>query len=189
MLQSNASTADEDITGYWKHFAKACEQQHPEWFAALHQNLRSDLEACRKEWSRLVSLDDYRGSVGQVYRAWSDIKPRVGPQVAGGTDAGWFVLLPDGVVHPELSQWELIKASLAFKLYSGQGRFVWQMAGRQLQAIKALSTRSRGLGNAPVVLVSNMYAVLKPDNTYIKRLMASEEEEGGEDVVCSSETK
>lgn len=187
MLQSNASTTDEDITGYWNRFAEVCEQQRPEWFAALRQNLRSDLEACRREWSRLVSLNDYRGWVGQVYRAWSDIKPRVPPQVAGGSNAAWF-LVQDGLVHPELSQWELVKASLAFKLYSGKGRFVWQMAGRQLQAIKALSARSRGLGNAPVVVVPNMYAALKPDNTYIKRLMASEEEEEQEGV-CSSETE
>lgn len=186
MLQSNASTTDEDITGHWNHFAKACKQQHPEWFAALLQNLRSDLEACRREWSRLVNLDDYRASVGQVYRAWSDIKPRVSQHAAGGPDMAWF-LLPDGPVHPELSHWELVKASLAFKLYSGQGRFVWQMAGRQLQAIKALSARSGGFGNAPVVLVPRMYAALKPDNTYIKRLMASEEE--GEEGVCCSETE
>ncbi|KAG8168343.1 hypothetical protein KVR01_001092 [Diaporthe batatas] len=188
MVRSNAGTTDEDITGYWNRFAAVCEQQHPEWFAALHQNLRCDLEACRGEWSKLVRLDDYRGSVGQVYRAWMDIKPRVPAQAAGGPGASWF-LLPDGVVHPELSQWELVKASLAFKLYSGKGRFVWQVAGRQLQAIKALSTRSGGLGNAPVVVVPNMYAALKPDNTYIKRLMASEEEEEGQEGMCSSETE
>lgn len=185
MLQSNASTTDEDITGYWDHFAEVCDQRHPEWLAAVRQNLRSDLEACRREWSSSVRLDDYRGSVGQVYRAWGDIKPRVPPQVSGGSDASWF-LRPGGVVHPELSQWELVKASLAFKLYSGRGRFVWQMAGRQLQAVKALSTRSSGFGNAPVVVVPNMYAALKPDNTYIKRLMASEEEDEG---MCSSETE
>jgi hypothetical protein len=184
MLQSNASTTDEDIVGYWDHFSKMCEQQKPKWFAALRQNLRSDLEACRREWSRLATLNDYRASVGQVYRVWSDIKPRVPAQVAGTPNAACFLLQED-LVHPELSQWELVKASLAFKLYSGQGRFVWQLAGRQLQAIKALSTRSRGLGNAPIVVVPNMYAALKPDNTHIKRLMASEEE--GEDGVCSSD--
>lgn len=182
MLQTNASTTDEDIVGYWDHFTKMCEQQQPEWFAALHKNLKSDLAECREKWSRLVTLNDYRAAVGQVYRIWSDIKPRVPAHVAGGSIAAQF-LLQDGLVHPELSQWELVKASLAFKLYSSQGRFVWQMAGRQLQAIKALSTGSRSVGNVPIVVVPNMYAALKPDNAYIKRLMAFEEEEG----VCSSD--
>lgn len=191
MSQSNASTTDEDITGYWDHFAEVCERQHPEWFAALRQNLRSDLDGCQREWSRLVSLNDYRASVGQVCRAWGDIKPRVPAQVAGGSEASWF-LAPDGLVHPELSQWELVKASLAFKLYSGKGRFVWQMAGRQLQAIKALSIRPGGFVKAPVVVVPNMYAALKPDNTYIKRLMASEEEEEEEEegmCICKTERR
>lgn len=183
MLQSNASTTDGDIRGYWDHFTKMCEQQQPEWSAALHQNLKSDLAVCREEWSRLMTLNDYRAAVGQVHKIWSGIKPRVPAHVAGGSSAAHF-LLQDGLVHPEFSQWELVKASLAFKLYSGQGRFVWQMAGRQLQAIKALSAGSRSVGSVPVVVVPNMYAALKPDNTYIKRLLAFEEEEEG---VCSSD--
>lgn len=182
MLGSSASTTDGDIVGYWDQFTKMSEQQQPEWFAALHQNLKSDLAVCREEWSRLVTLNDYRAAVRQVHKIWSDIKPRVPAHVVGGSSAAHF-LLQDGLVHPELSQWELAKASLAFKLYSRHGRFVWQMAGRQLQAIKALSTGSRAVGNVPIVVVPNMYAALKPDNTYIKRLLAFEEEEG----VCSSD--
>ncbi|KAK7722556.1 hypothetical protein SLS64_001093 [Diaporthe eres] len=182
MLKSQASTTDMDIVGYWNHFAKVYEQQQPECFSALHQNLRSDLQECREEWSRLVNPSTFRAAVVQVYKVWSEIKPRIPQHIVGGSDAACF-LLQDGLVHPELSQWELIKASLAFKLYSRQSRFVWRMAGRQLQAIKALSTSSRGPGAVPVVVVPNMYVALKPDNTYIKRLMASEEEEEG---MCST---
>ncbi|KAI3396950.1 hypothetical protein diail_11563 [Diaporthe ilicicola] len=185
MLRSEASTTDKDIVGYWTHFAKVYEQQQPEWFSVLQQNLRSDLEGCLREWKKHVSSgvnSDYRASVGHVYKVWSDIKPRTPARMSGSRDATSF-LLQDGLVVPELSQWELLKASLAFKLYSHQGRFVWQMAGRQLQAIKALSMSSRGPGYAPVVVVPNMYAALKPDNTYIKRLMASEED----DYVCRSD--
>ncbi|KAI7786800.1 hypothetical protein LA080_002270 [Diaporthe eres] len=183
MLKSQASTTDMDIVGYWNHFAKVYQQQQPECFSALHQNLRSDLQECREEWSRLVTPSNFRAAVVQVYKVWSDIKPRIPQHIAGGSDAA-CLLLQDGLVHPELSQWELIKASLAFKLYSRQSRFIWRMAGRQLQAIKALSTSSRGPGAVPVVVVPNMYAALKPDNTYIKRLMASEEEEEG---MCSTD--
>ncbi|KAL1859561.1 hypothetical protein Daus18300_009562 [Diaporthe australafricana] len=186
MLRSGASTTDKDILGYWNHFAKVYGQQKPEWFAALQQNLRSDLEGCLKEWKRLMVSSgvnsDYRASVGHVYKVWSDIKPRTSTRAAGFPDATSF-LLQDGLVVPELSQWELLKASLAFKLYSRHGRFVWQIAGRQLQAIKALSTSSKAPGAVPVVVVPNMYAALKPDNTYIKRLVASEED----GYVCSSD--
>ncbi|KKY33689.1 putative rna-dependent rna polymerase [Diaporthe ampelina] len=186
MRRSPASTTDKDIVGYWNHFAKVYEQQKPEWFTALHQNLRSDLEACRGEWGRLVSPGvngDYRASAAHVFKAWSDIKPRIPTHATGASDAACF-LLQDGLVSPELSQWELLKASLAFKLYSRHGRFVWQTAGRQLQAIKALSISPGGAGGVPVVVVPNMYAALKPDNTYIKRLMASEEEGDG---LCISD--
>lgn len=177
LSKSQASTNDTDIVGYWNHFAQMYDQQQPECFAALQQNLRSDLQECRDEWSRLVIPIDYRAAVGQVHKIWGDIKPRIPDNVAGGSEVA-CLLLQDGLVHPELSQWELLKASLAFKLYSRRGRFVWQMAGRQLQAIKALSTGSKGAGMVPVIVVPNMYAALKPDNTYIKRLMASEEEDG-----------
>lgn len=186
LMKSQASTTDMDIVGYWNHFAKVYQQQRPECFSALHQNLMSDLQQCRNEWNRLVTPSNYRAAVGQVYKVWSDIKPRIPAHVAGGSDAACF-LLQDGLVHPELSQWELIKASLAFKLYSRRSRFVWRMAGRQLQAIKALSTSSRGPGAVPVVVVPNMYAALKPDNTYIKRLMASEEEEEEGEGMCSTD--
>lgn len=186
LSQSRAGTSDMDIVGYWNHFTKVHGQQQPEWFDALRQNLRSDLEACRREWGRLMSQGingDFRASVGQAYKVWSDIKPRVPTHIARAPDAAFF-LLEEGLVNPELSQWELLKASLGFKLYADKGPFIWRMAGRQLQALKALSTRSRGPGTVPIVVVPNMYAALKPDNTYIKRLMASEEDEDG---VCSSD--
>lgn len=176
LSKSQASTNDMDIVGYWNHFAEMYEHQQPDCFAALQKNLRSDLQECRDEWSRLVISIDFRAAAGQVYKIWSDIRPRI-EHVAGGSVLA-SLLLQDGLVHPELSQWELLKASLAFRLYSRQGRFVWQMAGRQLQAIKALSTGSKGAGIVPFIVVPNMYAALKPDNTYIKRLMASEEEDG-----------
>lgn len=183
LSQSQASTTDKDIVGYWGHFAEVYKQERPEWFTVLHQNLLSDLRDCRDEWNRLVTPSNFRAAAGQVYRVWSDIKPRVPEDSAGGSEAA-RLLLQEGLVHPELSQWELIKASLAFKLHSRGSRFVWQMAGRQLQAIKALSTGSRGPGAVPVIVIPNMYAALKPDNTYIKRLMASEEDEDG---VCISD--
>lgn len=186
LLLSQASTTDRDLVGYWNHFAKVCEQQQTEWFADLHENLSSDLRECYEEWARSVIPVNFRAAVGEVYKIWSDIKPRIPAHIAGGSDAACF-LLQDGLVHPELSQWQLLKASLAFKLYSRWGRFTWQMAGRQLQAIKALSTNSKEPGTVPIVIVPNMYAALRPDNTYIKRLMASEEEEEREGACSTDE--
>lgn len=134
----------------------------------------------------MSSSDDvgYPTKVRHIYGIWRSIKPRIASdKVNPWANFARHFLLQEGLVVPELSQWELLKASWTLKHHHKRGRFVWQMAGRQLQAVKALAVRSRmpglaGPGDAvPIVVIPNMYAALKPDNTYIKRLMAREDDE------------
>ncbi|CAK7264606.1 hypothetical protein SEPCBS57363_001160 [Sporothrix epigloea] len=73
----------------------------------------------------------------------------------------------------EYSLWALIRASQAFRMLYHR-EIVWRLAGRQLQAIKAMMTgRSHnGLGGAKVSVTPLMYAALKPDRKIIKRMTA-----------------
>ncbi|KUI72631.1 putative RNA-dependent RNA polymerase SHL2 [Cytospora mali] len=185
MEASQASFLDRDVAGYWEHFERTFGNPdrrgipRAAWFLALRDGLRSDVEACHDEWRKAMALKnqvDYRTKVEYIYGIWRAIKPRIAPEEVSDplADPARKFLLQDGLVVPELSQWELVKASWAYKHYHHQrpyvGRFVWQMAGRQLQAIKALAVQSRPAGDAvPILVVPNMYAALRPDNTYIKR--------------------
>lgn len=187
MRTSRASVLDSDVVGYWGQFEKTF--GHPDtrgipraaWFLTMRDGLRSDLEACHNEWLRLMTSNDgFQAKGWYVYGIWRGIKPRIVPEDTCDPLANLArqSLLQEGMVVPELSQWELLKASWTLKQYHSRGRFAWQMAGRQLQAIKALAVRSRNPGEAvPIVVVPSIYAALKPDNTYIKRLMAREDDD------------
>lgn len=199
LQSSGASTTDEAIVCHWDRFEESVggcsadltanatpRRQRAAWFSALRDGLKADVEACLAEWSGLMGgpgsagVEDYREKVELTYETWRAIKPRL-PSTTGGLggkhdeDAAGLSLLTDwllgtthGLVAPELGPWELLKASFAFRQHHRR-RFVWQMAGRQLQHIKALSV----VAGAPSVLVaSNMYAALRTDNAYVKRLMA-----------------
>lgn len=211
MEASGASNKDGDVSGYWDHFERTFGDHsrygRPRcaWFVTLRDGLKSDMDACMAEWRDAMrqGLQGYQGKVRHIYSRWRAIHPRLpnddaaslstkSPTASSAAEtARKFLLEQDLVVAPDLSRWELLKASLAFRHY-GESRFVWQMAARQLQAIKALAARSKGPTTSgahlevplapaapPVVVVPNMYVALRPDNTYIKRLMALE---GDEDV-------
>jgi hypothetical protein len=70
-----------------------------------------------------------------------------------------------------LCTWELLKASLLFSTQSRSyvSKIVWWLAGKQLAHLKAMS-------KGPVSVIPAMYAMLKPDNTYVKLMQAGEHE-------------
>lgn len=193
---SGASNTDEDVVGYWDHFERAFGDHsrygRPRcaWFVTLRDGLKSDVDACMAEWRDTMreGLQGYPDKVRHVYSRWRAIKPKLPNDALSTTplsDTARRFLLEEDLVAPDLTKWELLKASFAFRYYH-ESRFVWQMAGRQLQAIKALAVRSKdGVGHGtglpvPVVVVPNMYVALRPDTTYIKRLMALEADEDTE---------
>lgn len=188
---SGASSRDEDVVGYWDHFEKTFGDHsrygRPRcaWFLALRDGLQTDTDACVAEWRDTFrqGVEGYPDKVRHMYAKWRAITPRFPADASRPASplpdyARKFLLEADPVAL-DLTKWELLKASFAFKQYH-TSRFVWQMAGRQLQAIKALAVRSQDTAThdrpfaAPVVVVSNMYVALRPDNTYIKRIMAFE---------------
>lgn len=179
LQSSGASTTDRAVISYWDRFegsfgamdsgdfAPRCA-----WFTALRDGLKADVEACLAKWRDLMSgsgagVQDYSEKVKRVYETWRAIKPRL---PTGGEDNSALLAevlgrQDDDLVAPDLTRWELLKASWAFK-HHHRRRFVWQMAGRQLQHIKALTVAGS------VLVAPNIYAALRTDNAYVKRLMA-----------------
>lgn len=176
LRSTGASATDRDIVRYWDQFETKFGGS--KWFRDLRDGLQHDVKVCLAEWNRLIGSGvlDYRQKVEQAHAAWRGIKPRVPSEDSHLAALVREILHEDRLVS-DLGQWELLKASWAFK-HHHRRRFVWQMAGRQLQAIKALSVKCDSHGNpllaagAPIPVITNMYAALRPDNTYIKRLMA-----------------
>lgn len=209
---SGASHGDADVAAYWDRFARAFgdpSKTHGRprcaWFVRLRDGLRADVDACAAEWrDAMLAMTmrpeetRYPDKVWHVYARWRAIRPQLPPADALSTTtinsisaetARKFLLEQDQDLAapppPDLSKWELLKASFAFAHHGGQARFVWQMAGRQLQAIKALAVGTAAgaatTAPPPVPVVANMYVALRPDNGYIKRVMALEGDEDDED--------
>lgn len=191
-----AHTFDVDLANYWNQFEESLGQRNihgltqARWLIALSDNLKSQLESCRELWAERMLSKDYRANVLEVYNKWREIEPHIEASLL--TDEPHLIetvrafLLQPETHHPDLTQWQLLKASMTFKMfYRTHTKFTWQVAGRQLQFIKALKysaevsagTDSRvqgreGGGGAAVLVIPRLYAALRPDNKYIKRIIA-----------------
>lgn len=81
--------------------------------------------------------------------------------------------------NPEVSQWALLRASMAFKTYYRTSpTFVWRMAGKQLCYIKAQVVSGRTGASAMACVLPVMYAGLRPDGKFVKQIVAKWEGEG-----------
>lgn len=75
----------------------------------------------------------------------------------------------------QLSRWTLLKASTLFALnYSKIPTMCWHVAGRQLLHLKASVVGARSKETIPMLVVPEMFNVLRPDNVAIKRLAAKQ---------------
>lgn len=188
---------DPDVADYWNQLENLF-ITHPgdpisrsaSWLPALRRGLEDDLEACLDEWERFLPRGkDYRIHVWHVYERWRNIKPRIACEDAQLASLVSAMVLHPGFLAPELSHWELLKASMTFKLYHKRSpKFLWRVAGRQLQFIKALGSASSarrcrvccqcidgkgtGCSRLPIPVISYVYVALKPDSKYIGKLGA-----------------
>lgn len=150
---------DDDVVQLAK-FAREEARTSSEW-AELLRNLDADIEPICIRWKRYFcsNKDDedlkavFPTAISDVYLEWCEIKPAV------DTPFSRLLTMPY-LADAELSTWELLKASILFSNQS-RNKLVWWLAGKQLAHLKAMS-------KGPVSVIPSMYAMLKPDNTFMK---------------------
>ncbi|EFX00422.1 RNA-dependent RNA polymerase [Grosmannia clavigera kw1407] len=166
---------------------------------AILDGLKSDIDEVREAWVNGVSkwkssktksmttTEDmgYRQQVLEVYQQWCNIGVRL-PKRRGGAGAAdeeviRAMLQEDYLTDGEHSRWAMLRASQAFRTFRGHGsKFVWQMAGRQLQAIKATMAYGGGSSGgggdgtrcSNVMMTPLQYAATRSDGKTIRQMVA-----------------
>jgi hypothetical protein len=149
----------------------------------LLTRLKQDVAAVKELWSEQFKRKDVRGVEESkpnfasvllpLHEKWQAISP--------SPDASPLLthaLLPSCLPNQDLSEWALLKASVAFASCSPKyvPNFVWWMCGRQLAFLKARFRGGGGGSGGLVALTPEMHAMLKPNATYVKLLRAEEHE-------------
>ncbi|EXA29291.1 hypothetical protein FOVG_19212 [Fusarium oxysporum f. sp. pisi HDV247] len=179
------TTFDSDLVSYWNDFEDQANQitslfdPSSCWFKDFRSNLIQEIDECKTYWGKAMSgKEDYLTKVVPVHERWKDILPTVkSDSLVASLMAS---SLKNGVGRSkDLGPWDLLKASLTFKRHHQHARFVWQMAGRQLQFIKACRGRGGDENDIllPIPVVSRMYRILRPGTRRIERALASQEED------------
>ncbi|PTB66240.1 hypothetical protein BBK36DRAFT_1118900 [Trichoderma citrinoviride] len=137
--------------------------------------LRRSIAALKDEWS--VTMRDaienstFANKAEAIYQKWLDIQPPPELLASGEFPA----LLHDSNKDSALSHWQLLKASTTFKSHYHNGyKFVWNMAGKQLAYIKAM-TRSDPGETSKVLVIPEMWGILRPDKKLITSLALQRE--------------
>ncbi|KAL7960432.1 RNA dependent RNA polymerase domain-containing protein [Trichoderma compactum] len=162
---NNAIHYDEDLT-------KLCNvyEEREKTSAGCKQlltYLRGQIGRLHEEWG-VISRENskFATKADSMYQKWLDIQL---PAELGAS--GEFPeLVHDSNKNSALSNWELLKASTAFKNHYNHGyKFVWYMAGKQLGFIKAMAHRVPG-ETSKVMVIPEMWGVLRPDKKLITSL-------------------
>ncbi|GKU11953.1 unnamed protein product [Fusarium langsethiae] len=178
------TTFDSDLVSYWNDFEDQANQvtslfdPNSCWFKDFRSHLIEEIDECRTYWGKAMSgKEDYRTKVIPVHERWKNILPTI---KSNSLVASLMVstLKSEVCRSKDLGLWDLLKASLTFKRHHQHAKFVWQIAGRQLQFIKACSVRGGGQNDVlvPIPVVPRIYKILRPDTRRIERTLANQEE-------------
>lgn len=192
---SEALFNDRDLCNYWDTFEERLQRFEllnilPTGVCAeFTRKLKSAIKNCADRWRFAMNPDaqrsklrTYWSDVEQIYALWKAIDPaeiaadchgtcytqESSPASFAGVLQSILEILPS---RSEISPWELLKASLAFREnYARNSTFVWQMAGEQLAFIKSYGAVSeRGL---PVPVTLDIYQALRPSKKVVKQMVA-----------------
>lgn len=174
---------DADLADYWNSFEREAyefmrlHRLPPNWISELRSKLTLDIEACVSLWLKSTSSNrPYVDKAIPACDAWRKIAPRVDCKSEMALAVMWS-LRRRPFPRPDLDDWQLLKASLTFKLYHQRPWFVWQVSGRQLQYIKA----SKGAASTqrPIPVIQNMYRILRPYGKRLNKLELNQDQGSG----------
>lgn len=170
---------DEHVAGLsrWAHNEAVL---NPEWKHILHA-MKVDINAIKEVWTKTLARDKpneeetsetFSIARDRCFEMFCSLRP-VGDTVLTRT------LLESWNPHPELSRWMLLCASVLFTSYPTSS-LIWWVAGRQLCHLKATQ-----LGM--VQITHQMYAMQKPDASYVRRRLLEVEGKEEESVFDEEE--
>ncbi|TWU75736.1 hypothetical protein ED733_000616 [Metarhizium rileyi] len=132
----------------------------------IRKVLNEDIESVRDLWStqfiREMGGGDFVNAVEPIYRKWCQIQPLATER---SSDLAQYLLQP-WMINRQSTLWELLKASYTFKKFHTSQAFTWQIAGRQLAMLKPFMSHG-STANACILVVPQLYSVLKPDKKVI----------------------
>ncbi|VUC25396.1 unnamed protein product [Clonostachys rosea] len=152
-------------------------------FKTLRKNLQAEILSLKEEWSLSTTQQDYdsmryRLMVETLHDKWLEISPTLDSPLAPELDLllnfNWFsahcasFLSQDNPMNASwvspYNKWALIKASWTYKMFPHQ-KFTWNIAGKQLAAIKCLVVSSSPAlrHTAPGFVTPSQYNLLRPD--------------------------
>ncbi|KAL7792428.1 RNA dependent RNA polymerase domain-containing protein [Trichoderma ceciliae] len=137
--------------------------------------LRNEIGVLLDEWRvsmrNGIENSKFSDKVEAIYQKWLDIEPPAELLASGNFPE----LLHGSNKDSVMNNWELLKASTMFKSHYKNGyKFVWYMAGKQLAYIKAMAHRVPG-ETAKVMVIPEMWGVLRPDKKLITSLAVQRE--------------
>lgn len=165
--------ADKDLLKYFET-AKKNASSDAEW-KVLTDHIQREVTGVRDLWGRHFPYrrsndDDSKREMGPALAECLPKFQNILPPVETSLSLT-KALLPDCLLEPELSEWALYRASTAYAIFY-KSNFPWWMAGKELVHLKARCRESSG--GSMATLAPHMYAMLKPDATFVK-LSRSEE--------------
>ena len=162
---------DPVLTSFYDNIAQFREDSRS--IKTLLDSVQQEIEKAEKEWRKAMggptAQDAFQFShkVLWVYKAWRGIEPTKTHEALHQSKMV-TMLLPPNLADPEKSPWALLKASFAFKLfYKRNPKFVWRIAGRQLQYLKAMS-----VDGPTAMVVPAQYVIHRPDSKAVRQIVA-----------------
>lgn len=175
--ESKISDTDVPAMAVW---FRAMGKLHPE-IEVVRQELKADIESVYTQWRNHWGRKQYEAALADPNAGETSGKNGFMVAVSGWHEQYLAIqpkrqsmatdlLLEAWRDGGDFSMWSMLKASVAFSRHM-HSPFVFWMAGRQIAALKAAP---RG-----AVCVSDcMYAMLKPDATFVKRIVKSDAGDG-----------
>jgi len=172
--EDEAHHYDRDLTKFHDDFASLPGSMTTR---SILSSLKLAINRVKDEWDKTMARDlPYNVKISRVYNSWRSINLqslhcKVDPKVQLLLEQKWMA------DPEENSNFSLLKASMAFKLYYKHGaRFVFAMCGRQMGFLKALTTKgvtSGGSLDGHLMLVTPlMYAGMASDQKFVKQYLA-----------------
>jgi len=176
-LPETTPSWDDDLAAFSVWAMKQAAITHDSEWIVILKKLKLDLEEAKRRWAEeggalFRNIDESKPDFGSIlidtFERYQAILPAEDTPLTRSL-LGWSG-------DPDLSDWAMLRASALFDSYkyskANVSNFVWWMAGYQLCHLKVKARKKSG---TVVAITPQMYAMLKPDTTFVKLKLSKDE--------------